>query len=138
MPDNVFDWEPICKRHPHEGARPGQTPTPVNLHVNRRGRHRQSAPEYDYRICEKKHQADDGRKKFGGMPMKVITRRLFFGLAQSWLEGMLEKACETAVAGVDDYDIVPSNQDIRDSEPDWDVVTNVEDWIWVEKTDAKN
>lgn len=35
--------------------------------------------------------------------MKVIIRRQFFQLTLTWLEGMLQKACETAVAGVDDY-----------------------------------
>ncbi|VBB81764.1 Putative protein of unknown function [Podospora comata] len=134
MPKNVFDWEPIW-RHPHGGTRSRRPPPSSTLHVNRQGPHCQSSSGKEG--SDSQTHSDVFKIQFGNLPVKVIIRRQFFQLTLTWLEGMLQKACETAVAGVDDYDGVPSDQDILNSEPDWEEVTGLEDWVWVEKTDVE-
>ncbi|KAK4653570.1 hypothetical protein QC762_508078 [Podospora pseudocomata] len=144
MPKNVFDWEPICATL-MEGRGPADLPPPalfmstaraliVNLHQEKKIPIRRLI-----RDCKemRDNSGDVFKIQFGNLPVKVIIRRQFFQLTLTWLEGMLQKACETAVAGVDDYDGVPSDQDILNSEPDWEEVTGLEDWVWVEKTDVE-
>ncbi|KAK4196342.1 hypothetical protein QBC40DRAFT_268544 [Triangularia verruculosa] len=95
----------------------------------------------EYRLTDipsTEEEADKVGEKFGDMSAQSISRCLFFRLLLLWLEVILEKTCETAIMGVDDYDVIPTAQDVANLEPDWQVVSNFEDWVWVSVAKTKN